>query len=139
MEETKEQYQPPEEEEQIPAETLGNKVPNSFEELNAMRQNEIPPQENFNQTQSTLAKNGNTILQSPSKTFYNPRADPLVRYANSMNLPKDTCTVKMPRKEENAKYEIPPSEYIWNAPYLKKTQIFPSYVRQNFLIIFYIK
>ena len=31
MEETKEQYQPPEEEEQIPAETLGNKVPNSFE------------------------------------------------------------------------------------------------------------
>ena len=103
-----------------------------------MRQNEIPPQENFNQTQSTFAKNGNTILQSPSKTFYNPRADPLVRYANSMNLPKDTCTVKMPRKEENAKYEIPPSEYIWNAPYLKKTQIFPSYVR-NFLILFYIK
>jgi hypothetical protein len=130
MEETKEQYQPPEEEEQIPAETLGNKVPNSFEELNAMRQNEIPPQENFNQTQSTFAKNGNTILQSPSKTFYNSRADPLVRYANSMNLPKDTCTVKMPRKEENAKYEIPPSEYIWNAPYLKKTQIFPSYVRK---------
>jgi len=131
MEETKEQYQPPEEEEeQIPAETLGNKVPNSFEELNAMPQNEIPPQENFNQTQSTFAKNGNTILQSPSKTFYNPRADPLVRYANSMNLPKDTCTVKMPRKEEDAKYEIPPSEYIWNAPYLKKTQIFPSYVRK---------
>ena len=131
MEETKEQYQPPEEEEeQIPAETLGNKVPNSFEELNAMRQNEIPPQENLNQTQSTFAKSGNTILQSPSKTFYNPRADPLVRYANSMNLPKDTCTVKMPRKEENAKYEIPPSEYIWNAPYLKKTQIFPSYVRK---------
>lgn len=128
MEETKEQYQPPEEE-QIPAETLGNKVPNSFEELNAMRQNEIPPQENFNQTQSTFAKNGNTILQSPSKTFYNPRADPLVRYANSMNLPKDTCTVKMPRKEENAKYEIPPSEYIWNAP-TSKTQIFPSYVRK---------
>ena len=56
MEETKEQYQPPEEEEQIPAETLGNKVPNSFEELNAMRQNEISPQENFNQTQSTFAK-----------------------------------------------------------------------------------
>ena len=134
MEETKEQYQPPEEEQQIPAETLGNKVPNSFAELEAMRQGEIPPQENFNKTQSTFAKNGNTILQNPSKTFYNPRDDPLVRYANSMNLPKDTSTVKMPKKEENAKYQIPPSEYIWNAPYLKKTQIFPSYVRQLFII-----
>ena len=60
MEETKEQYQPPEEEQQIPAETLGNKVPNSFAELEAMRQGEIPPQENFNKTQSTFAKNGNS-------------------------------------------------------------------------------
>ncbi len=135
MEETKEQYQPPEEEPQIPVETLGNKVPNSFEELNAMRQaqEEMPPEENFTKTQSTFAKNGNTILQ-PSRTFYNPKADPLVRYANSMNLPKDTCTVKMPKKVENAKYQIPPSEYIWNAPYLKKTQIFPSYVRNIFII-----
>ena len=57
-----------------------------------------------------------------------------MRYANSMNLPKDTCTVKMPKKVENAKYQIPPSEYIWNAPYLKKTQIFPSYVRNIFII-----
>ena len=51
-----------------------------------------------------------------------------------MHLPKDVSIVKMPRNEENAKYEIPPSEYIWNAPYLKKTQIFPSYVRKYFLI-----
>ena len=49
-----------------------------------------------------------------------------------MHLPKDVSIVKMPRNEENAKYEIPPSEYIWNAPYLKKTQIFPSYVRKYF-------
>ena len=64
MEETKEQYQPPEEEPQIPVETLGNNVPNSFEELNAMRQAqaEMPPEENFTITQSTFAKNGNTIL-----------------------------------------------------------------------------
>ena len=67
MEATKEQIQPPQEEEnQIPQETLGNKVPNTFEELNAMRQAEIPPQENLCKTQSTFAKNGTTILQSPS-------------------------------------------------------------------------
>jgi hypothetical protein len=26
-------------------------------------------------------------------------------------------------------YQIPQSEYIWDAPYLNKTQIFPSFVR----------
>ena len=129
MEETKEQIQQPQEEASIPVETLGNKVPNSFEELNAMRQEETQPQENFAKTQSTFSKNGNTIMkQQGYNTQYKSRDDPLTRYANSMNLPKDTCTVKMPRNVENAKYEIPPSEYIWNAPYLKKTQIFPSYV-----------
>ena len=132
MEATKEQIQPQEEEIPVQEETLGNKVPNSFEELNAMRQSEIPPQENFNKTQSTFAKNGNTILQPPTKTFYNSKGDPLTRYSNSMHLPKDVSIVKMPKKEET-KYEIPPSEYIWNAPYLKKTQIFPSYVRKIFI------
>ena len=53
-----------------------------------------------------------------------------------MHLPKDVSIVKMEKKGEKTKYEIPPSEYIWNAPYLKKTQIFPSYVRK---IIIYIK
>ena len=53
-----------------------------------------------------------------------------------MNLPKDVSIVKMQKNVEKVKYEIPPSEYIWNAPYLKKTQIFPSYVRINFLIIY---
>ena len=127
MEETKEQIQSPQEEAPIPSETLGNKVPNSFEELNAMKREEIPPEEHFNKTQSTFAKNANTILQSQNPVQYKSKEDPLIRYANSMNLPKDVSTVKMPKKEENAKYEIPPSEYIWNAPYLKKTQIFPSY------------
>ena len=132
MEETKEQIKPQQEEVPIPAETLGNKVPNSFAELNEMRKEEIPPQESFNKTQSTFAKNANTILQSPTSTQYKSKEDPLTRYAKSMNLPKDTCTVKMPKNQENAKYEIPPSEYIWNAPYLKKTQIFPSYVSKFF-------
>ena len=27
-------------------------------------------------------------------------------------------------------YQIPQSEYIWDAPYLNKTQIFPSFVRK---------
>ena len=55
-----------------------------------------------------------------------------LRFARSMNLPKFTSTVKKPCPEvENQKYEIPESEYIWNPPYLKKTQIFPSYVRKN--------
>ena len=51
MEETKEQIQPTQEESPVQVETLGNKVPNSFEELNAMRQGEIVSQENFNKTQ----------------------------------------------------------------------------------------
>ena len=133
MEETKEQLPPPQEEAPIPNETLGNKVPNTFEELNAMRQEANQPPENVVENQSTFSKNGNTIMQSSTNTQYKSRDDPLIRYANSMNLPKDTCTVKMPRNVENAKYEIPPSEYIWNAPYLKKTQIFPSYVRYKYL------
>ena len=138
MEETKEQIPPQQEELPIPSETLGNKVPNSFEELNAMRRAEIPPEENFNKTASTFAKNANTILQPPSQSQYKPKEDPLFRYANSMHLPKDVSIVKMPRKEENAKYEIPPSEYIWNAPYLKKTQIFPSYVRKYFFYFLFL-
>ena len=133
MEETKEQLPPPQEEVPIPAETLGNKVPNSFEELNAMRQEEYQPPEELAKTQSTFSKNGNTIMQQGYNTQYKSREDPLVRYANSMNLPKDTCTVKMPRNVEKGKYEIPPSEYIWNAPYLKKTQIFPSYVSNKIM------
>ena len=133
MEATKEQIQPKQEEVPIPSETLGNRVPNSFAELDAMRMAENPPEVNFNKTQSTFAKNANTILQPPSQTQYRPKEDPLFRYANSMHLPKDVDIVKMPSKEENAKYEIPPSEYIWNSPYLKKTQIFPSYVRKYFI------
>ena len=57
MEETKEQIQPPQEEAPIPEETLGNRVPNSFEELNAMRRAEVPPEQNFSKTQSTFANN----------------------------------------------------------------------------------
>ena len=49
-----------------------------------------------------------------------------------MNLPKDVSIVQMPKNVEKTKYQIPPSEYIWDAPYLKKTQIFPSYVRNLF-------
>ena len=53
-----------------------------------------------------------------------------------MNLQKFTSTVKTPPKEsEKQKFEIPESEFIWNPPYLKKTQIFPSYVRQHYILI----
>ena len=84
---------------------LGNKVPNSFEELNTMTQNRY----------------GNTVEERP-------QLGSTLRFARSMNLPKFTSTVKPQNIEENQKYEIPESEYIWNPPYLKKTQIFPSYV-----------
>ena len=131
MEATKEPVQEQKQQEPEQAKTLGNKVPNSFEELNAMRQNQNQTV-NSNQTHSTLAQNGNTILQS--STQYKSKEDPVKRFAKSMNLPKDTCTVKMPKNVEKTKYEIPPSEYIWDAPYLKKTQIFPSYVRKYILI-----
>ena len=86
--------------------TLGNKVPNSFEELNAMTKNRYA--------------NVNTETGTNDATL---------RFARSMNLPKFTSTVKSQNFSENQKYEIPESEYIWNPPYLKKTQIFPSYVR----------
>jgi hypothetical protein len=84
---------------------LGNQVPNSFEELNAMTKDRY--------TNNTQEKN------------------PLgcsLKFARSMNLPKFTSTVKSQNFSENQKYNIPESEYIWNPPYLKKTQIFPSYV-----------
>ena len=108
MEETKEHIQPPQEEVPIQEKTLGNKVPNSFEELNAMTKNRY--------------SNTNTEPSSIDSTL---------RFARSMNLPKFTATVKKPSSDsEKQKYEIPESEYIWNPPYLKKTQIFPSYVRK---------
>ena len=135
MEETKEQIK--EQTEKTQTKSLGNKVPNSFEELNEMcqSQNQDPYLNTLNQAHSTFAKHGNTILQSSTKCKC--KGDPLCRFAKSMNLPKDTCTVQMPKNLEKTKYEIPPSEYIWDAPYLKKTQIFPSYVRNINIIIFY--
>jgi hypothetical protein len=133
MEATKETVQ----EQQEPTQTknLGNNVPNTFEELNAMRQNQnLSPYPNtLNKTQSTFAQNANSILQS--STQYKSKEDPVNRFAKSMNLPKDVSIVKMPKNVEKTKYQIPPSEYIWDAPYLKKTQIFPSYVRNNIYLI----
>ena len=100
MEATKEQEKP--------KVTLGNKVPNSFEELNAMTNNR------YSYTNTESAPNDSTL-----------------RFSRSMNLQKFTSTVKKPKTEsESKRYEIPESEYIWNPPYLKKTQIFPSYVRK---------
>ena len=90
--------------------TLGNKVPNNFEELNAMAKNRY--------------SNVNTEIDTNASTL---------RFTRSMNLPKFISTVKRPCPEaEKQKYKIPESEYIWNPPYLKKTQIFPSYVRKKF-------
>jgi len=93
---------------------LGNKVPNSFEELNAMTNNRY----------------SNNIEEKP-------QLESTLRFARSMNLPKFTSTVKSPNSQENQKYEIPESEYIWNPPYLKKTQIFPSYVSEFFLFFIF--
>jgi len=84
---------------------LGNKVPNSFEELNAMTNNRY---ENNNEKKALF--------------------DSTIKFERSMRLPKFTSTVKSQNFSENIKYDIPESEYIWNPPYLKKTQIFPSYV-----------
>ena len=41
------------------------------------------------------------------------------------------ATQERPKMTENKRYEIPESENIWEAPYLEKTQIFPSYVKIN--------
>ena len=118
---------------------LGNQVPNSFEELNAMRQTQnLNPYPNTlnnpNKTYTNFASHGNTILQSSTKksNCKKCKIDPLCQYAKSMNLPKDVSIVKMPKSVDKKKYQIPPSEYIWDAPYLKKTQIFPSYVRKKY-------
>ena len=125
MEATKEQIQ--EQTEPPKTQSLGNKVPNSFEELNTMLQNQKTYSNTLNKTQSSFAQHGNNILQS---TQYKSREDPVNRFAKSMNLPKDVSIVRMPKSVDKKKYQIPPSEYIWDAPYLKKTQIFPSYVRK---------
>ena len=125
MEATKEQIQ--EQTEPLKTQSLGNKVPNSFEELNTMLQNQKTYSNTLNKTQSSFAQHGNTILQS--STQYSSKEDPVNRFAKSMNLPKDVSIVRMPKSVDKKKYKIPPSEYIWDAPYLKKTQIFPSYVR----------
>ena len=88
--------------------TLGNKASNSFEELNSMTNNR------YSYTNTETGPNDSTL-----------------RFARSMNLQKFTATVKKPKSEsQDKKYQIPESEYIWNPPYLKKTQIFPSYVRK---------
>ena len=125
MEATKEKTQEPQEPPQM--QSFGNKVPNTFEELNAMRKNQNPYPNTLNKTQSSFAQHGNTILQS--STQYSSKEDPVNRFVKSMNLPKDVSIVRMPKSVDKKKYKIPPSEYIWDAPYLKKTQIFPSYVR----------
>ena len=130
MEATKEKVQEPQEPPQT--QSFGNKVPNTFEELNAMRKNQNPYPNTLNKTQSSFAQHGNTVLQS--STQYSSKEDPVNRFAQSMNLPKDVSIVRMPKSVDKKKYKIPPSEYIWDAPYLKKTQIFPSYVRKIFII-----
>lgn len=102
---------------------LGNKVPNTFAELNEMTKGKYAvPQSNLESTNATI-----------SMANVDPN-DPVLRFAKSMNLPKDTCTVGMPPQKSGEKYQIPESEYIWNAPYLKKTQIFPSYVSKNIIM-----
>ena len=96
--------------------SLGNQVPNSFEELNAMRKNR------YSYTKTEVCPNDSTL-----------------KFARSMNLQKFTATVKKPKDDsETQKYEIPESEYIWNPPYLKKTQIFPSYVRKSIYKLIFI-
>lgn len=76
-------------EKEKPKITLGNKVPNSFEELNSMTKNRYA--------------NVNTEIGSNDATL---------RFARSMNLQKFTSTVKSQNVSENQKYEIPESEYI---------------------------
>ena len=150
MEATKEQEKP-----QI---TLGNQVPNSFEELNTLSGNQFPNVENkvpnsFEELNAMTGTRYSNVETEPTKVqdkpqfnlgtkaqdsssisknrYYNIEknsADETLRFAKSMNLQKFTATVKKPETEKE-KYEIPESEYIWNPPYLKKTQIFPSYVR----------
>ena len=39
------------------------------------------------------------------------------------------ATLEKPKQLQKQRYEIPQSEYIWDATYLEKTQIFPSFVR----------
>lgn len=90
---------------------------------------------------------------------------PTIRFARSMNFPKDSpifslkfnnknnqnlkinlnvnnnlsqsSLQKTSQVSESQQFEIPQNEYIWEAPYLKKTQIFPSYVSTKIKIIQY--
>ena len=90
---------------------------------------EEPKKENTNNETVKEETTTHTYVNTNSATETNTNNSTL-RFARSMNLQKFTSTVKSPNYGENQKCEIPESEYIWNPPYLKKTQIFPSYVRQ---------
>jgi len=126
MEETKQPIQMNEAEEQNPQ--LGNKVPNTFEELDEMRKNQDTlNQNNFYKTHTNFSYHGNNMM---NPCPYKQMDDALYRFEKSMNLPKHTSTIRMPKSVDKVKYKIPESEYIWDAPYLKKTQIFPSYVSE---------
>ena len=52
-------------------------------------------------------------------------------------LEKPTTTQQEFHKTtQRINFQIPQSEYIWDAPYLNKTQIFPSFVRIKTILSF---
>ena len=96
MEATREPVQ--QQQQTIPTEanTLGNRVPNSFAELEAMRQNTNPYPNSFSKTSTNFAQHGNTILQSSSQCKQcKQKRDPLCCYAKSMNLPAARANLKV--------------------------------------------
>ena len=52
----------------------------------------------------------------------------------TLEKPSPTQT-EFHKTTQRLNFQIPESEYIWNAPYLNKTQIFPSFVRKKFFNI----
>ena len=89
---------------------LGNQVPNSFEELNAMTGGKYSVPQQEVEVQQPVEEQKIEENQQPSVQENYHKTQPVM---------------------EEQKYQIPESEYIWNAPYLKKTQILPNYVSFN--------
>ena len=78
-----------------------------------------------------ITTNNNRYSNKESEELLN---ESTLKFAKSMNFPIFSTMVKKPKIEkvkDIPPYKIPDGEYIWNAPYLKKAQIFPSYVRKK--------
>lgn len=90
----------------------------------------LPVQNSNPESETNTLSNNRYLFQTQDQNQPDPN---VLKFARSMNFPKghSIFNSSLPKTHptlESQQFQIPESEYIWKAPYLKKTQIFPSYV-----------